>query len=509
MSRRLSQEEFENKVKQMYGDDYEVIGKYINKRSQIELIHKCGYTFSPYAGGFLQGKIKCPMCNQSTKLNTEIVKNKINDKFGSDFELLNEYKDSITPIKIRHKTCGNSFEVSYSNFIRYVVGCPLCAKKSQSLSDTEFKRRVSEISNGQIIPLEKYINSNTKIKFLYVPDNITFYSTPGCIYQRKKFCFDEPKEKICKKIFYPISESRPDIFNLLKNKEDGYRYSYGTKKKLKFICPNCHGDIVKQPMYLFSNTTGSITCPRCNDGFSYPEKFISNFLYQNKTEYVYQLTSADFDWCNKYRYDFYITEMNWIIEVNGIQHYQDSGFGTYEDVHENDLLKKELALKNGIDKYIVIDARFSDMDYISNSILSSELSDIIKYEINWDKCDYYASGSIFLKVCSEWNGKFDSIDNIVNKYQIHKNTVLRYLKKGSKIGIIDFNFQNYLEYSKLYHYKKIGEKEKKPILCVETGIRYDSIKEAQDLFCKTSKNITKALHGHLKTAYGFHWKFVN
>ena len=31
MSRRLSQEEFENKVKQMYGDDYEVIGKYITK----------------------------------------------------------------------------------------------------------------------------------------------------------------------------------------------------------------------------------------------------------------------------------------------------------------------------------------------------------------------------------------------------------------------------------------------------------------------------------------------
>ena len=57
MSRRLSQEEFENKVKQMYGNDYEVIGKYINKRSQIELIHKCGYTFSPYAGGFCKGKL--------------------------------------------------------------------------------------------------------------------------------------------------------------------------------------------------------------------------------------------------------------------------------------------------------------------------------------------------------------------------------------------------------------------------------------------------------------------
>jgi hypothetical protein len=49
-------------------------------------------------------------------------------------------------------------------------------------------------------------------------------------------------------------------------------------------------------------------------------------------------------------------------------------------------------------------------------------------------------------------------------------------------------------------------KKRKPVLCVETGITYSGVKDA---IAQTNiKHISRACNGKLKTAGGYHWRFV-
>ena len=159
--------------------------------------------------------------------------------------------------------------------------------------------------------------------------------------------------------------------------------------------------------------------------------------------------------------------------------------------------------------YLVIDARQSHSTLTHNSILMPHLSKIISTNTNWELCDLNASSSLLTIICNSWNKKYECIDKLAKDNHVHKVTIINYLKRGASIGLIDFDYNEYLKHSKEIHYEKVSESLKKKVMCVETGKIYESIKDAQNNFCKTSKTISKAINGKLKTAYGFHWKLVN
>ena len=56
--------------------------------------------------------------------------------------------------------------------------------------------------------------------------------------------------------------------------------------------------------------------------------------------------------------------------------------------------------------------------------------------------------------------------------------------------------------------KKISEAKLKKVLCVETNTTYPSLTEASTRTCINRGNISNACNGKLKTAGGYHWKFV-
>ena len=51
-------------------------------------------------------------------------------------------------------------------------------------------------------------------------------------------------------------------------------------------------------------------------------------------------------------------------------------------------------------------------------------------------------------------------------------------------------------------------KQCKQVLCLETGVVYPSTSELEREFGFSKGNISSACNGKLKTAYGFHWKYV-
>ena len=56
---------------------------------------------------------------------------------------------------------------------------------------------------------------------------------------------------------------------------------------------------------------------------------------------------------------------------------------------------------------------------------------------------------------------------------------------------------------------KIAKQKEKRIICVETGIIYNSALEMERQIGVSRYNVSACCHGRLKTAGGYHWKFVN
>lgn len=54
----------------------------------------------------------------------------------------------------------------------------------------------------------------------------------------------------------------------------------------------------------------------------------------------------------------------------------------------------------------------------------------------------------------------------------------------------------------------MGE-ESKAIRCVETGVVYESIREAERITSASRHTISRAAHGKIRTAGKCHWEFVN
>lgn len=227
------------------------------------------------------------------------------------------------------------------------------------------------------------------------------------------------------------------MINYFKNKDDAKKYSPNYSKKILLTCPDCGRDKYIAPHTLQDNGFGCV----CGDGISYPEKFLYSILEQLNIDFEYHKTFA---WSKRSTnglksYDFYILDKNLIIETHGLQHYQKS-FGdtllmarTFEQERNNDLFKKELALKNGIDNYIELNCSISDCDFIYNSIIQSNLLCILNKEkssINIIKADIFASSNL-IKMCSDlWNTGLDTLE-ISKKLKIDRSTVRRYLRKAN------------------------------------------------------------------------------
>ena len=225
------------------------------------------------------------------------------------------------------------------------------------------------------------------------------------------------------------------------SEEDAKTHTRRSGDKVIVTCPDCGKtkDIRIDKIYNYKSI-----CCTCGDGVKYPEKFMTSVLDQLNIEYIFQLTKKSFDWCEDKKYDFYIPSLNTIIETHGMQHYEDC-WGKAKDVQENDRIKYELALQNGIKDgdYIVIDCRYSNKEWVKNNILSSKLNELFDLEkrINWNKCEEFALSNLVKEVCEYWNDRqeWETTKTLAEVFGLSKNAISKYLKKGAGLGWCEYD----------------------------------------------------------------------
>jgi len=172
------------------------------------------------------------------------------------------------------------------------------------------------------------------------------------------------------------------------------------------------------------------------DGVSTPEKMVRELLNQSNVCFE---PEKKFEWSNNKRYDIYIKKTNTIIEIHGMQHYKKNNWWrSLDEEQENDVNKKNLAIKNGITDYIVVDCRYSRLNFLKNSFETS-LYDILDYEKIDYRSAYLKSVQSMVDVASEMWKLGSTVKVMSEELNISTRTVYRYLKIASDAGIIEYS----------------------------------------------------------------------
>ena len=187
----------------------------------------------------------------SKKLTQEEFVQKVNEKYNSKYEVVGEYINAKTPIKIKHKSCGIVFERTPNSITSKGknVFCPVCDGYSG---------------------LRPLVGIND------------------------------------------LWTTHPDIAKMLKNPEDGYRCSRGYSEKMEFVCKYCGETVLESVSQVVKYNR--VSCKFCANGFGYPNRFMANLLkklnVEFETEYIIKPYPYRFDFYFSVNNQYYVVEMD-------------------------------------------------------------------------------------------------------------------------------------------------------------------------------------------------------
>ena len=257
-------------------------------------------------------------------------------------------------------------------------------------------------------------------------------------------------------------------------------YTSGSSKKIFPICPQCGKQQKKSVHVCTIRARYGISCEYCGGTKPYPERLMASLLTSLDIDYVQQLTKKTLKWCKDFQYDFYIPSLNIIIETHGGQHYYDTNRTKLVDVQRNDEEKKKLAEPN-VNNYIVLDCRHSDLKWIKESILQSELATLFNFDtVDWDEVGINATNHIKLQVWEYWKEHmYDTTLTAMGEvFGLTRVTVKKMLQNGADIGVIEFDEDRVLQNAYSIGAKYAGEANRRNVYVYKDGqfIKgYDSI----------------------------------
>lgn len=365
---RKTTDKFKEEVLELVGDEYRVAGEYTTCKNKVKFFHvTCGRTFEMIPNSFLRGQ-RCSKCFKKSRKTTQEFSSEVLMKVGRDFEVIGEYRNAKTPIEIKHRLCGRTFETTPDKFLsrKRCTKCSLDEKTKRMLSSlTDFLSTVDSdhLKMYEILGEYRGVSRRVDIKcnecshiFKMTPTNfrmgkgcpecakIQRWDTRGRITTEK---FQQNLDKRYPKEFEVIGEYKgADVKILIKHKLCGH------VKNVNAGSAYTHGG-----------------CPRCRE--SKGERTITDYLERNGLLYQAQKPI-------KYKIDkrplfldFYVNGI--AIEYDGEYHYKPMPHAGGEKglriQQRRDAIKTQYCADNGIP---LIRIPYWDFDNI-DAILTEKL----------------------------------------------------------------------------------------------------------------------------------------
>lgn len=123
------------------------------------------------------------------------------------------------------------------------------------------------------------------------------------------------------------------------------------KDKIGFVC-SCCGNVFYSQFDVLKRS-GRVLCYDCNATMSNLEYKVKTYLEENNIKYIQQKRFPKCKLKRSLPFDFYLIDYNYVIEVNGQQHYYENNEyfhseRTLQEQQEVDKYKKQFCIDNGI-----------------------------------------------------------------------------------------------------------------------------------------------------------------
>ena len=158
--------EWIKKVKELVGDEYTFLEKYINIKEKIKVIHnKCNHIYKVDPEHFARGN-RCPNCFGNPIITEDSWNEYVKEETNGEYEFIEPYKKSSISIRCVHKLCGHIYKVTPNSFKSDGTRCPRCAGKMNKTTE-EFSERVWDLVGDEYSVIGEYRTARKKVKMIH------------------------------------------------------------------------------------------------------------------------------------------------------------------------------------------------------------------------------------------------------------------------------------------------------------------------------------------------------
>lgn len=168
-------EKFRQEFDAISNGEYELKTKYHRSNKKVIIKHiRCGHEFEMRPQKFLSGQ-KCPFCRPNRKKTQQEFNNAVYDLYGDEFIVTGTFQNTYTKIDLFHNKCSNTICVKPSDFLLKKTYCPYCNQSaletiiSKALNDLGIQFEIQKTFNdllgikGNKLSYDFYFKLNDKI----------------------------------------------------------------------------------------------------------------------------------------------------------------------------------------------------------------------------------------------------------------------------------------------------------------------------------------------------------
>jgi len=297
----------------------------------------------------------------SKKLTQEEVIKRFKEVHGNKYDYSKViYKKSKEKVNIICSEHGEFLQTPNNHLSGY--GCSKCAGNLKLTLDeviSDFKKiHGNKYDYGKV----NYKNNMSKVEII-CPEHGSFFQTPsdhksgqGCLK-----CYNKRRKNQKQKMKLSSLEYTNNFDIIHNNKYDYSKINYThSHSEIEIVCPE-HGSFFQKP-YIHKSGHG---CPKCSE--SKGERKVREFLEENNIKYSQEVKLFD-----NYRFDFYLEDLNTVIEYDGKQHFEPvdyfGGLEGFLKTQERDKIKTEYCLENNI--RIIRIAYFEEVEEVLKPLIT-------------------------------------------------------------------------------------------------------------------------------------------
>lgn len=344
---------FENRGYVLLTTDY-------NNNKQYLTFEKDGYLFYNSLNGF----IKTDNFKKWGKNNPYSIKN-----------LQYYIKQNNIPVSIPEQSynrdmlkiicaCGREYSISWSNFLcgkQYC--CPCCGRQQSAIKHYKNKYKLL-MEEKKLVPMFEY-HGCKHYNYYITEDGFVVKTSLYNVYTGRNFydtIFDVCNEYTLNNIYHYFELYYPKMKFL----SDKY---IGATARYKFQC-EC-GQQFETDWYNFIHGN-KICCDYCTHSISSFARKTEEWLNKNHINFIKEQTFIDCVYKNLLRFDYYLPELNKLIEVDGPQHERPVCFGgcsvdealqQFQQTKIKDNIKDEYCIKNNIPLLRIKYTQFNTEEY--------------------------------------------------------------------------------------------------------------------------------------------------